>query len=81
MPLQKQVTQPTTVAVVRSMNDHGAMTVEATDANDTRHIVEYANEDVEETLARLPAGATVPLELERVGGRGNCWRVSGIGSR
>jgi hypothetical protein len=81
MAVQKQVTQPTTVTVVRSMNDHGAMTVEATETNDTRHIVEYADEDVEETLAQLPQGATVPLKLERIGGRGNCWRVAGLGSR
>ncbi|MFC4357836.1 hypothetical protein ACFO0N_07730 [Halobium salinum] len=62
------------------MNDHGAMTVEATATNDTRHVVEYADGDLKETLAQLPAGASVPLELERVGGRGNCWRVTGLPS-
>ncbi|MFC6726495.1 hypothetical protein ACFQE1_19435, partial [Halobium palmae] len=48
-------TEPTTVAVVRPMNDHGAMTVEATASNDTRHVVEYAGDDVRTTLAQLPA--------------------------
>jgi hypothetical protein len=81
MPIQTQktrTTEPTTVAVVRSMNDHGAMTVEATASNDTRHVVEYESDEIRATLAQLPAGATVPLELERVGGRGNCWRAVGL---
>lgn len=69
---------PTTVAVVRPMNDYGAMTVEVIASNDTRHVVEYASDDLRATLAQLPAGATVPVELERVGGRGNCWRVTGL---
>lgn len=63
------------VRVIRQMNDHGAMTVEAVDTNATRHIVEYASPTLRQTLAALPVGATVPVVLEPLGARANVWRA------
>ncbi|SEO88628.1 hypothetical protein SAMN04487948_106180 [Halogranum amylolyticum] len=64
-----------TVRITREMNDHRTMTVEVVDTNSTRYLVEYASSDLERTLAALPVGATVPLELEPVGVRANVWRA------
>ncbi|QIB74657.1 hypothetical protein GL213_07590 [Halogeometricum borinquense] len=58
------------------MNDHGAMTVRVEASCEVRHLVEFADETVEKTLTELPAGATVPLQMESVGARGNAWRVT-----
>jgi len=62
--------------VVRSCNDHGAVTLRDHPRNGTFHVVEYGNDDAEEALADLDAGSVVQLELERTGRRGNAWRVS-----
>ena len=72
----------TTVSVVirQSMNDHGAVMVETQETNETRHLVEYASERVRSVLAGLPEGTTLPVQMTRVGGRSNVWRVSGLPS-
>lgn len=66
------------VSIARGMNNHGSMTVEVIGTNATRHVVEYATPDLERTLAALPVGATIPLELEPVVGRANVWRATGM---
>lgn len=69
-----------TVRIIREMNDHQTMTVEVVDSNATRYLVEYGSTDLEQTLTALPAGTTVPLELEPVGARSNVWRAVGLHS-
>lgn len=66
------------VSITRSMNDHSSMTVEVVGTNATRNIVEYANQELKQTLAALPVGATLPLKLEPIAGRANVWRATGI---
>lgn len=66
------------VTVTRRMNDHGAMTVEVDETNETRHLVEYGSPDVRATLAALPVGATIPLELRRIGSRSNVWEATSL---
>jgi hypothetical protein len=60
------------------MNDHGAVTVELEETNEVRHLVEYATDRVRSVLAELPAGATVPVQMSRVGARSNVWRANGL---
>ncbi|SFR69302.1 hypothetical protein [Halogeometricum limi] len=60
------------------MNDHGAMTVLVESTNEVRQLVSFEDASVEEALSRLPAGASVPLKMEGVGGRGNAWHVAEI---
>jgi hypothetical protein len=62
------------------MNDHGAMTVETEETNEVRHLVDYGSDHVRSVLAALPAGATVPVRMTRVGSRSNAWRASGLPS-
>jgi hypothetical protein len=80
--VKQQPFAATTVSVVirQSMNDHGAVTVETRETNETRHLVEYASERVRSVLAGLPVGTTLPVQMTRVGGRSNVWRVSGLPS-
>jgi hypothetical protein len=68
------------VVIRRSMNDHGAMTVETEETNETRHLVDYASERVRSVLSGLPSGTTVPVEMTRVGSRSNVWRASALPS-
>jgi len=70
------------VAVRRSMNDHGTMTVERCDTNQTRHICAYATPDLRRRLASLPAGTELRLAMSRIGVRANVWRaVAVVGDR
>jgi hypothetical protein len=73
-------TTPVTVsATIRQpMNDHGAVTVELTETNETRYLVEYASDRIQRVLGALPADTTLPMQLTRVGGRSNVWRVNGL---
>nr|WP_256545137.1 hypothetical protein [Halobellus ramosii] len=66
---------PTHVVVRRPMNDHGAMTVEVCETNETRHLTEYASPELRRRLEALPSGTTVPLTMTRVGVRSNVWRA------
>ncbi|ADQ67050.1 hypothetical protein C499_04803 [Halogeometricum borinquense DSM 11551] len=66
----------TRVIVRKPMNDHDTMTVEVEDTNETRHLVEYADPELRQTLAALPSGTTIPVSLSRVGARSNVWRVA-----
>lgn len=68
----------TLVRIVRTMNSHGAMTVETHDTNATRHVVDYASTDLQSTLRQLPEGSSIPLELESAGSRANVWKAVGI---
>lgn len=68
--------ETTTARIEWPMNDHGAMTVRVGSSNEVRQLVEFESKAVEETLAKLPTGATVPLKMESLGSRGNAWRVT-----
>lgn len=74
-------TETTTVRIEWPMNDHGAMTVRIEGSNEVRQLVEFEDESVEETMARLPAGASVPVRMESLGMRGNAWRVTDLVGR
>ncbi|MDS0299036.1 hypothetical protein NDI76_09790 [Halogeometricum sp. S1BR25-6] len=69
---------PTRVVVKKTMNDHHTMTVEVERSNETRHLVDYADADLRDTLAALPSGTTVPVSLSRAGARSNVWRVESL---
>ena len=56
------------------------MTVEVRGSNEQRHVVEYG-EGIREVFARLPEGTTLPVEMERLHTRGNCWRLTAVGPR
>ncbi|WP_396612411.1 hypothetical protein ACH9L7_03825 [Haloferax sp. S1W] len=73
MPAQSS--RPELVSVRIPMNDHGSMVVEVTERNETRHLVDYASDEIRETLARLPADTRVPVEMSRAGTRSNVWKV------
>jgi hypothetical protein len=60
------------------MNEHGAMCVEVEADNATRQVVDYESDDLERTLASLPEGTSLPLEMERLSDRGNVWRALAI---
>ncbi len=62
--------------VVKSCNDHGAMTLREHPRNGTLHVVEYDDEETQEELSGLDAGSVVHLELRRAGRRGNAWRAA-----
>jgi hypothetical protein len=66
------------VTVEREMNQYGALTVHVDDRNSTRHIVEYASEELKATLRELPSGSSVPLVIEPIGTRGNAWRATSL---
>jgi hypothetical protein len=57
------------------MNDHGTMTVEVEENNETRHVSEYEHDDLKRTLSALPRGTTVPIKMNPVGVRGNVWKA------
>jgi hypothetical protein len=69
------------VTVVRSMNAHGAMSLESEEDGAQYHVVEYRSRRLRETLESLPRGATVPVALTPVGSRGDAWRAVEIGER
>jgi hypothetical protein len=66
------------VTIRRSVNEYGTMTVEAHDSNQYRQVVAFAA-DLRAVFADLPAGTTVPVRMERLHTRGNCWRVTSVG--
>lgn len=68
----------TVVTVRRAVNQHGTMTVEVHDANEWRQVVSFAA-DLRMVFSDLPEGTTVPVEMERLHTRGNCWRVTSVG--
>lgn len=78
---QKQTGAQTTVTVREPMNDYGSMLVSIDESSSTRHIVEYADDDIESALSGLPAGSTLSVEMEQIETRGNCWRVTALRSR
>jgi hypothetical protein len=66
------------VGVTQGVNDHGTMTVEVAESNDCRHVVAFA-EGLRAVFDDLPEGTTVPVEMERLHTRGNCWRITAVG--
>ncbi|WP_136589973.1 hypothetical protein [Salinigranum halophilum] len=71
---------PVTVsATIRQpMNDHGTVTVELGETNETRYLVEYDSDRFRQVLRTLPTGTTLPIQMTRVGSRSNVWRVAGL---
>ena len=47
-------------------------------ADSTCQFVDYATPVVQDLVNSLSEGAVVTVDLERVHGRGNCWRVLGV---
>lgn len=66
------------VTIRRPVNDHGAMTVEVVETNAHRTVVSFDG-DLRSTLAALPTGTTLPMALERLPERGDCWHVADVG--
>lgn len=62
--------------VVREYNGHGTMMLHKGCRNETVFVVEYADDEVREVLEDLEVGSNVHAYLERVGRRGNAWRVT-----
>lgn len=60
------------------MNDHGTMTVELCETNETRHVCAYASPELERRLAPLPAGTELRVSMSRIGVRANVWRVADV---
>lgn len=69
---------PSHVVVRRPMNDHGTMTVELCDANEIRHVCEYATPDLRRRLAVFPGGTELRLSMVRVGIRADVWRAVAV---
>ncbi|SFK80872.1 hypothetical protein SAMN04487950_1198 [Halogranum rubrum] len=67
-----------TVTIEREMNEYGALTVHVDGQNATRHIVEYASDELKTILRQLPSGSSVPLTIEPIGTRGNAWRATSL---
>ncbi|ELZ95486.1 hypothetical protein [Haloferax sulfurifontis] len=72
---------PVLVNVRVEMNDHETMTVELHETNETRHLVAYESERIRDTLASLPEGARVPVEMVRAGSRSNVWKAVALHGR
>lgn len=66
--------------VVRPLNECGGMTVRDAETGATYQCVEWETSELESIFTQIPAGATVPIRLRAVSGRGNCWRVVGVGT-
>ena len=66
------------VTIRQPMNDHGTVTVELGETNETRYLVEYGSDRIRRVLSALPAGTTLPMQMTRVGSRSNVWRVVGL---
>jgi hypothetical protein len=62
------------------MNEHDAMTLFLPKKHEFRQVVDVESEEVRSALRGLPAGASIPLSLEAVSGRGAGWRVTGFES-
>ncbi|MFB6130474.1 MAG: hypothetical protein ABEJ28_06610 [Salinigranum sp.] len=69
------------VTIVRPMNAHGTTTVEVDETNQTRHLVEYAEDELRATLSSLPEGTSLPVAMRRLNCRGNVWEAVSLGSR
>lgn len=67
--------QTGTYTVVKACNDHGTTTLREHPRNETVHVVEYEDPDVEDALADLDTGSVVHVELRRAGRRGSAWRA------
>lgn len=64
------------VTVWYPMNDHDALTVFLPEKRAFRQVVAYGSPDVRSLFRRLPAGATLTVAMERLAGRGDCWRLT-----
>ena len=75
---QSRPRESRSVTVRRPMNEHGAMCVEVGEAHATRHVVDYEDPEIRQTLESLPQGTTLPLEMEPLEDRANVWRAVAI---
>ena len=67
-----------TYTVISEQNDHDCTTLRAHPRNETYHVVDYADDDARETVADLPVGSVVKMELSRAGRRSNVWRAEAV---
>jgi hypothetical protein len=67
-----------TFTVISAQNDHECTTLRAHPRNETYHVVDYADDDARETVADLPVGSVVKMELSRAGRRSNVWRAEAV---
>ncbi|AFK19517.1 hypothetical protein E6P09_12090 [Haloferax mediterranei ATCC 33500] len=72
---------PVLVDIRVEMNDHWTMTVELHETKETRHLVAYESTRIRNTLASLPVGARVPIEMVRAGSRSNVWKAVALHGR
>ncbi len=63
------------MTVDQPMNSHGGMRLSTTTGNQVYQIVDYATEEIQESLAHTAAGALIAVRLVRLGSRGDAWRV------
>lgn len=61
--------------VVHERNDRGAMTLRDCGTNATYQVVGYASPELRSAAGRLERGATVEVDLVRIGCRANVWLV------
>ncbi|ACM58806.1 hypothetical protein Hlac_3280 (plasmid) [Halorubrum lacusprofundi ATCC 49239] len=63
------------MTVDQPMNSHGGMRLAAPTGNEVYQVVDYATEEIRESLAHIAEGALIKLRLVRLGSRGDAWRV------
>ena len=68
----------TTVVVEQPMNSHGGMRLSAAPGNQTFQVVDYATEEIHESLVHTEQGAILDVHLVKLGSRGNAWRVVAV---
>jgi hypothetical protein len=67
-----------TYTVISEQNDHDCTTLRAHPRNKTFHVVDYADDAARDTVADLPVGSVVKMELSRAGRRSNVWRAEAV---
>jgi len=63
------------VTVSQPMNSHGGMRLTTVGGTRVFQVVDYATEEIRESLARTAAGNRLELRVVRLGSRGDAWRV------
>ena len=67
-----------TFTIISEQNDHECTTLRAHPRNETYHVVDYADDDARDTVADLPVGSVVKMDLSRAGRRSNVWRAEAV---
>lgn len=64
-----------TMTVDQPMNNHGGMRLSVISGNQVYQVVDYATEEIRESLAHTAQGVLIEVRLVRLGSRGDAWRV------